>query len=253
MGDSYFYFLLESSDQPLGKFMQGLQQSYSQYFNLRRRKVGHVFQGRYKAIICDRDEYLLELIRYIHLNPVRGGIVKAPERYRYSGQRAYMEGKANEVIDPVKVLKLFGGKAGYNRFVRDGLAEGHKEEYYEVEDQRFLGEQGFGNKVQRRVDRTHKAAPKRSMEKIVQQLAKELKVSWEAARSRDRSWEVSKARTMIAYVLTRRLGYRLGEVASYFDRDMATVGTLVSRLYDRMRSDQDLHKRVNQLVTIVES
>ena len=132
------------------------------------------------------------------------------------------------------------------------MAEGHKEEYYEVEDQRFLGEQGFGDKVQGRVDRAHKAAPKRSMERIVQQLAKELKVSREAARSRDRSWEVSKARTMIAYVLTRRLGYRLGEVASYFHRDVATVGTLASRLYERMRSDPDLHKRVDQLVTIVE-
>ena len=250
---NHVHLLLESSDQPLGKFMQGLQQSYSQYFNLQHRKVGHVFQGRYKAIICARDEYLLELVRYIHLNPVRAGLVKAPERYRYSGQRAYMEGKTNEVIDPVKVLKLFGGKAGYQRFVRDGLAEGHKEEYYEVEDQRFLGGQGFGDKVQGRVDRTHKAAPKRSMERIVQQLAKELKVSREAARSRDRSWEVSKARTMIAYVLTRRLGYRLGEVASYFHRDMATVGTLASRLYERMRSDPDLHKRVDQLVTIVES
>ncbi len=250
---NHVHLLLESSDQPLGKFMQGLQQSYSQYFNLQHRKVGHVFQGRYKAIICDRDEYLQELVRYIHLNPVRAGLVKAPERYRYSGQRAYMEGKANEVIDPVKVLKLFGGKAGYKRFVHDGLAEGHKEEYYEVEDQRFLGEQGFGDKVQGRVGRTHKVAPKKSMESIVRQLAKELKVSGEAARSRDRSWAVSKARTMIAYVLTRRLGYRLGEVASYFHRDMATVGTLVSRLYDRMRSDPDLHKRVDQLVTIVES
>jgi putative transposase len=250
---NHVHLLLESSDQPLGKFMQGLQQSYSQYFNRQHRKVGHVFQGRYKAIICARDEYLLELVRYIHLNPVRAGIVKAPERYRYSGQRAYVEDKANGVLDPAKVLKLFGSKAGYRRFVRDGLAEGHKEEYYEVEDQRFLGEQGFGDKVQERVGRTHEAAPKKTMESIVRQLAKELKVSGEAARSRDRSWEVSKARTMIAYVLTRRLGYRLGEVASYFCRDMATVGTLVSRLYDRMRSDQDLHKRVDQLVTIVES
>jgi hypothetical protein len=64
--------------------MQGLQQSYSQYFNLKHRKTGHVFEGRYKAILCQKDEYLLQLIRYIHLNPVRAGMVRSPERYRHS-------------------------------------------------------------------------------------------------------------------------------------------------------------------------
>src|SRR3989304_4859602 len=85
---NHVYLLLESSDQPLAKFMQGLQQSYSQYFNLRHHKVGHVFQGRYKAIICEKDEYLLELIRYIHLNRVRAVMVRSPDQYRYSGHRA---------------------------------------------------------------------------------------------------------------------------------------------------------------------
>jgi len=250
---NHVHLLLESSDRPLGKFMQGLQQSYSQYFNLQHRKVGHVFQGRYKAIICDRDEYLLELVRYIHLNPVRASLVKASERYRYSGERAYIEGKANEVIDPGKVLKLFGGKAGYKRFVRDGLADGHKEEYYEVEDQRFLGAEGFGDRVQGRADATKKVPSKRSIEAIVRQLAKELGVSVEAVRSLERGWEISKARTMIAYVMARRLGYGLKEVASYLHRDMATVGTLVSRLYDRMQSDGEFLKRIDKLSKTVES
>jgi hypothetical protein len=64
---------LESSEHPLAKFMQGLQQSYSQYFNLKHRETGHLFEGRYKAIICQKDPYFLELVRYIHLNPVRAG------------------------------------------------------------------------------------------------------------------------------------------------------------------------------------
>ncbi len=78
---NHVHLLVESSREPLGKFMQGLQQSYSQYSKLRHRKAGHVFQGRYNAIVCHKDEYLLQLIRYIHLNPVRAGMVKAPEQY----------------------------------------------------------------------------------------------------------------------------------------------------------------------------
>jgi putative transposase len=64
---NHVHLLVESSEQPLAKFMQGLQQSYSQYFNRKHHKSGHLFEGRYKAIICQKDEYLLELIRYISI------------------------------------------------------------------------------------------------------------------------------------------------------------------------------------------
>jgi putative transposase len=78
---NHVHLLLESGSDPLGKFMQGLQQSYTQYFNRRYRKVGHLFQGRYKAIICAKDKYLLALLRYIHLNPVRARLVERHEGY----------------------------------------------------------------------------------------------------------------------------------------------------------------------------
>jgi len=81
----HVHLLLETGSIPLSKFMQGLQQSYTQYFNRKYRKVGHLFQGRYKAIICDKDRYLLSLIRYIHLNPIRAGLEERPEAYSYSG------------------------------------------------------------------------------------------------------------------------------------------------------------------------
>ena len=144
---NHVHLLLESSERPLAKLMQGLQQSYSQYYNRKHHKTGHVFEGRYKAIICQKDEYLLELIRHIHLNPVRAEMVKSAEAHRYSGHHAYLHGKATETIDPGKVLAMLGGKAAYRRFVSDGLAEGHKEEYYAVEDQRFLGDEGFVEKL----------------------------------------------------------------------------------------------------------
>jgi putative transposase len=68
---NHTHLLVETCGPPLAKFMQGLQQSYTQYFNRKYEKAGHLFQGRYKAIVCEREEYLLELVRYIHLNPVR--------------------------------------------------------------------------------------------------------------------------------------------------------------------------------------
>jgi REP element-mobilizing transposase RayT len=249
---NHVHLLLECSDQPLAKFMQGVQQSYSQYFNLCHRKVGHVFQGRYKAIICDRDEYLLELIRYIHLNPVRAGIVKRPEQYRYSGHGVYLRGKPSEVLDPTKMLKVFGSRGGYRRFILDGLGGEHREEYYEAEDQRFLGAEGFGEKIQEKLGKGPKPSKRRSLGAVVKELAEDLRIEVDMLRSSDRSWAQSKARTTIAYVLTRRLGYGLGEVAGYLRRDTATVGTLLARLSKKMQSDERLLHEAERLAKIVE-
>jgi putative transposase len=243
---NHVHLLVESSSQPLAKFMQGLQQSYSQYYNLRHRKTGHVFQGRYKAIVCEKDEYLLQLIRYIHLNPVRAGMVKNPEQYEYSGHRAYLEGKTTEVIDPRKVLGLMGGKARYHAFIRDEMKQGHKEEYYEVEDQRFLGAEGFAEKLQDEHEEP-RAKKRRPLDKVVEELGKELGTGGTALKSRDRSWPVSRARTMIAYVLVRRQGYALGEVARYFGRDAATVGILIGRLAAQITEDEALRREIDRL------
>ncbi|MBI2363699.1 MAG: transposase [Deltaproteobacteria bacterium] len=248
---NHVHLLIESSAQPLAKFMQGLQQSYSQYFNLHHRKTGHVFQGRYKAIVCEKDEYLLQLIRYIHLNAVRAGMVKEPQQYLYSGHRAYLDGTATEVIDPRKVLTLMGGRSRYRSFVGDGMKEGHREEYYEVEDQRFLGAEGFGEKLQEEHGEP-RAKKRRPLEKVVQELADAVGTESNTLKSADRSWTVSKARTMIAYVLVRRQGYALSEVARYFGRDAATVGTLIGRLSERMAEDEQIRREIDKLNKKVE-
>lgn len=173
-------------------------------------------------------------------------MVKKPEQYLYSGHRAYLEGKATEAIDPRKVLRILGGKARYRAFVRDGIEDGHKEEFYEVADQRFLGADGFGEKLQDQHDGP--TAKKRgALEKVVKDFGNELAVGVVELKSADRSWAVSKARTMIAYVLVRRQGYGLGEVAQYFARDAATVGTLIARLGERMEQDEKLRREIARL------
>lgn len=119
---NHVHLLVESGSAPLGKFMQGLQQSYTQYFNRRYRKVGHLFQGRYKAIICDKEKYLLALLRYIHLNPDRARLVKRPEGYAHSGHRSYLKNSTAKIIDIRPVLALLGGPKRYAIGTRVRLA-----------------------------------------------------------------------------------------------------------------------------------
>ena len=173
--------------------MQGLQQSYTQYFNRKHHKVGHLFQGRYQAIVCDQDEYLLGLVRYIHLNPIRAKMVRKLEEYPYSGHRHYVEGGVSEVLEPGRVLDLLGGRAGYRRFVLEGLKEGHREDYYQVEDQRFLGAEEFAQKLKLKVNEQEMPRRKKQLSVVFRRPRERLRWSprclkeqIEAGRSRNR-------------------------------------------------------------------
>ena len=248
---NHVHMLLESSNEPLSRFMQGLQQSYTQYFNHVHRKVGHLFQGRYKAIVCEKEGYLLTLIRYIHLNPVRARLVQKPEQYQYSGHGVYLRGEGTEVLDPASGLEWFGGQGAYRRFVLDGIKEGHQEEYYELADQRFLGSEGFGKKVKDRLGEETERVMKRPLGRVLKELAGQVHIDPEVLRGPDRGWEVSKGRTLVAYVLVRRLGFGVSAVAAYIRRDAATVSSLLSRLSDRMQTDRQISKEVDRLAKIV--
>jgi putative transposase len=249
---NHVHLLVQSSGIPLAKFMQGLQQSYTQYFNLRHKKTGHLFEGRYKAIVCQEDPYLLELIRYIHLNPVRAGMVAKAEQYPYSGHHAYLSGKATEIVDPTGVLQVLGGIGGYRTFVNDGVKDGHKEEFYDVEDQRFLGDEKFTESV-RGEQEEEQPKPKgtKGMDAAARKLSASLGVEPARLRQPGRTREASTARTQIAYVLVRRLGYRLNDVARYFGRDPATLTTLLARFETQVAMVPDKKRGVERLTRIV--
>jgi chromosomal replication initiation ATPase DnaA len=163
-----------------------------------------------------------------------------------------LEGNVTETIDPRQVLGMLGGKARYRAFVRDGIKEGHKEEYYEAEDQRFLGTEGFAEKLREQQDEPG-PAKRRALDPVVKALGKEFGFGIAELRSADRSWAVSKARTMIGYVVIRRQGYGLGEVAKYLGRDPATVGTLLGRLAARIDEEPAVRREIERLNKIVET
>jgi len=230
---NHVHLLVETGSTPLAKFMQGVQQSYTQYFNRRYRKVGHLFQGRYKAIICDRDKYLLALIRYIHLNAVRAKLAIRPERYRYSGHNSYLRNETDKIVEATPVLKLMGGEKAYERFVLAGMGEEHNEAYYSVKDQRFLGEEGFGEEISRDVEEISKPKRKKPIETVFKEIARRVKASPELIRSKDRRWDISHKRAEAVAILVRECGYGVSEVAKYLGRDQANVSTMLSRLSAR--------------------
>ena len=97
MGNHY-HLLIETPKGNITKVMHYLNATYSGYFNKKYGRVGHLFQGRYKGLLIEKERYLLSVSRYIHLNPVRAGISRRPEEYKWSSYRAYGKGKKDKII-----------------------------------------------------------------------------------------------------------------------------------------------------------
>ena len=87
---NHIHLAVQVGEVPLSRIIQNVAQRYTQWFNWRHQKCGHLFQGRYKAIMVDADSYLSELAAYLHLNAVRARIVQRPEQYLWSSQRVYL-------------------------------------------------------------------------------------------------------------------------------------------------------------------
>ena len=154
-------------------------------------------------------------------------------------------------MEPGLVLKLVGGTKGYRRLVLDGLGEGHKEEYYEVEDQRFLGGEEFVENVRADVEVEKGAVPRASLRSVVEELAMRLRIDPEVLRGPERSWRVSRMRGLAAYVLTRRLGYSVKEVGAYLGRDQKSISTLLIRFSQRMEQERGLNEECERISRIV--
>ena len=105
---NHFHLLIQTKENPLGTIMKSLQTAYGVYFNHKYKRIGPVFSGRYKSIICQKDEYLLQVSKYIHLNPVKAGLVKRPTDYPYSSYKQYVDRDSTNIKILYKItIKIF--------------------------------------------------------------------------------------------------------------------------------------------------
>ena len=148
---NHYHLLIETPDGNLSIGMRQVNSVYTQLFNKRHGRAGHLFQGRYKAILIQKDSHLLEVCRYVVLNPVRARMAEKPEEYRWSSYLA-TAGKAqpHPCLTSDWVLSQFSGKRGkaeqeYRKFVSWGI--GQKTIWTEVRGQALLGEEGFVDKL----------------------------------------------------------------------------------------------------------
>ena len=139
---NHFHLLLRTGKVPISTVMRRVLTGYAIGYNYRHRRSGHLFQNRFKSILCQEDPYLKELVRYIHLNPLRAKIVpdlKSLNSYPYSGHSALMGKRTRDWQSTEYVLGLFGnsipsGRRSYRQFVKTGIDEGRPAPIWLEED-----------------------------------------------------------------------------------------------------------------------
>jgi len=232
---NHVHLLVERGAVPLARTMQALQFTYTQYYNRRYHKSGHLFQGRYHAILCDRDAYLVELVRYLHLNPARVRQAMDPWRYRWSSHGAYLGHPSPVVVETTGVLEQFHRQVGparqaYRQFLREGLPQGHQAQYYETVDQRFLGDDRFLATIERRttaasaVTRKGRPVPFARLLPAVAEVTGVPRGGLVAA-GRQRAW--GEARALLVYLAREWGKVSVKDLGRQLHRDPS----MISRLY----------------------
>jgi len=253
--DNHVHLAIQVGEKPLSKIMQNIAFRYTRWINRQQKRVGHLFQGRYKSILIERENYLLELVRYIHLNPVRVGWVKDPKEYRWSSHLDYLGIKQNPWLTTEWILKQFDNREResrrrYVKFVQEGINEGYREEFHSGEgDGRILGEDRFIAKV------LAKAGMKQdnpvSLDKVVKTVCRHYDLNEKELCTRGQARMRSEARAMIGWFAVQKGNTTLTEVGKRFGRDVSTMSLTIRRLMERAEKLEPLRRRIIQLESIL--
>jgi len=259
--DNHYHLILETPQGNLLKIMHGVNGGYTNYFNRRHRRVGHLLQGRYRAILVEKDRYLLSLSRYVHLNPVRAGLVERPEEYQWSSYRGYIgKEKGEDWIEYRWVISQFGeqrkrAERRYKSYVEEGLREGAEDPLKGVYGQVVLGgeefieriKEGFqGKRLSTDIVERKRLLEHPTIEQILRGVEKVFGTKDEGLLAKGgRSNTARKVALYLAQLYTglsnREIGERFGGI------EAAGVSKAVSRMKEEIVSDKKLSKLVSDL------
>ncbi|MCD6533602.1 MAG: transposase [Deltaproteobacteria bacterium] len=257
--DNHAHLLVRSSDYGLSRFMRRLLTGHAVTFNLRHNRHGHLFQNRYKSIVCDEERYFLELVRYIHLNPIRAGLVDGFEElksYPWCGHAALVNTKEKSWQNRNEVLLFFGNKKkqaidDYELFITDGLNQGKRPELVggglrrsqqdmpevieqpEAYDDRILGGGDFVEQIlQQNVMETEIINPHERQqlgEKFIKRICMEKSIALQEIQSGSRRHTISNARHIMTAKLMQEYGWSSTAVARCLGVSTSAICKIMAR------------------------
>jgi REP element-mobilizing transposase RayT len=272
--DNHFHLLLQPKQRTLAEIMRRLLTGYAVVFNLRHHRAGHLFQNRYKSIVCDKDPYFLELVRYIHLNPVRAGIVGDLETlaaYPWCGHCELLGRASMPMIQVDEVLPIFArqrkaARQRYESFITDGLHEhsmsklsnGGRRSSRALDpsiaedamfDDRILGGGHFVEQVlntSSTVQNNHRMP----LAELVQQVATCLQIAPATLSAPSKERNIVRAKAIISHIAVRKLGIKGMDVAATLGYSSTAVTQAAKRGETLLATERDLGKMLGDITKL---
>lgn len=236
---NHIHLLARVDSMPLQKFMQGLQQSYAQIFNKRYDRVGHVFQGRYNAHLISNEQYLLQVFKYIHLNPVRAGLADDPKTYRWSSLNDYTAADKNSFIETGFMKKLL---------IEYGISL-NKADFSLIPD---LAPEELQELPQKAgpANREIAAIAEKNRPTLIE-LAGAIEdltgISLKAIKTSAKDRATVLARYLFIYGACRLCGFRVVDTAQFLDKNIVSVSIALNKMDEQIKEDSALKKMVQEL------
>lgn len=249
--NNHVHILLRIGNTSLSKVIHNISFRYTQWINKRQQRTGHLFQGRYKAILVDEESYLLQLVRYIHLNPTRAKLIDKIDDYRWSSHRIYLGWEQSRWLSTDWVLSHFSDKrliavSRYHQFITK------RDDYHSPEFQRgnqpgydILAEDDFMEKI--RVDENEEIKHI-NLEKLINLVCDYYQVNASILKSNLRTRLYSRMRAFIAILSQEFAQCTFTSLAAYFNRDVSGV----VRSIRQVREDTDASNELNILRKLIE-
>ena len=262
---NHFHLLLKTGPTPISTVMKRLLTGYAMHYNRKHNRCGHLFQNRYKSILCQEDSYLLELVRYIHLNPLRARLIpsmKELDRYAYCGHAVLMGKVAAEWQDTGYIVRLFDAhlstaRRKYRSFVQNGITDGKRDDLvggglirsaggwtevkalrrinaFQKGDERILGDGDFVQSVlseaKEAYDRKYKLAAKgMGIDDIAREAAEIFGIDPDLIWKKGKQSKIVKARSLLCYWATDGLGISQSALSKRLELSASAVSTAVVR------------------------
>jgi REP element-mobilizing transposase RayT len=262
---NHFHLLLRTEKIPISTLMRRLLTGYAIWYNQSHRRHGHLFQNRFKSILCQQDTYLLELVRYIHLNPLRAGLVRSMDEldnYPYSGHSTLMSKQKKSWQETEEILRHFGSRPAsarrsYRIFVEQGIERGRRQDLsggglirsaggweglkqkraegtYQRSDERILGDSDFVTNV---FAQSQEQIKKRDMlraagmdlNKIALRVSQLMNIHTEDVWVEGRQQHIVNARSLLCYWAVRELGVTMTDLARRFGISTPAISKSVVR------------------------
>ena len=262
---NHFHLLLRTGSIPVSTVMRRLLTGYAIWYNRSHRRQGHLFQNRFKSILCQEDAYLLELVRYIHLNPLRAGLVKGLDEldnYPYSGHSTLIGRLKKPWQDTEEILTLFGkslvsARRAYRLFVEEGIEKGRRQDLtggglirsaggweglklkraegnYQRSDERILGDSDFVSQVLGQTEEIlekHHALRSGGMDldKIARRVSELMEIKEEDVWAAGKQQHIVNARSLFCFWAVRELGVSMANLGRRLGLSIPAISKSVVR------------------------